>query len=205
LERDLHGGKIAARMPSTSPLDGPPARADWLAGERELLAGLSLLYFRDLKLASLRWSAAASFPLWLEAESGRLPGSLVWLALLAQAFCLVLAAGYAAVERRWTRRADRLEPNPAAAAIHAAWTDWDELRAALWYGMAIVSLILWTYVGLGRRMPATLLSALTAAGATLFLLVVVAETARLRAALRRRAAGGSGAPPRSQFGHGQAR
>jgi hypothetical protein len=192
-------------MRSLEPAAPSPAHADPLAGERELLAGLSLLHFRDLKLASLRWSAAASFPVWLEAESGRLPGSLVWLALLAQVFFVALAAGYAGVELRWTRRANQLEPNPTAGAIHAVWSDWDELRTALWYGMAIVSLILWTYIGLGRSMPATLLAALTAAGATLFLLVVVAETAAMRRAARRRAAGDSGAPPRSRFGHGQAR
>jgi hypothetical protein len=184
-------------MPSTSRPNGSPAAADRLAEEKELLANLSLLHFRSLKMASLRWAAALAFPIWLEAEAVGLPGVLVWPLLLAQASSLALAGGFAALEFRWRRRARQLETGPPpAAAIHAVWSDWDELRAALWYGMAVVSLILWAYVGFGRRMPAPLLSALSASAAALFLLVVVAETLAQRQAVRRRLAGYGGAARR---------
>ena len=72
--------------------------ADRRAAERGLVAELSLLEFRGLKLTSLRCAAAASFPVWLQAQSELLPSLAVWMALLAQAFCLarrvLMGAGY---------------------------------------------------------------------------------------------------------------
>lgn len=182
-----------------------PAIADRLATERGLVAELSLREFRGLKLASLRCGVAASFPVWLEAQSVALPNFGVWLALLAEGFFLALAASYAAMESRWARRAAQIEQSPTFVETHPVWTDWDELRSAFWYTLAIVSLIVWFYVGFGRPLPASLRSALTALAATLFLLVVVAETAAHWHSTRRRSAGGSDAPPLDWIGQGDAR
>jgi hypothetical protein len=171
------------------------AVAERLAAERGFIAELSLQEFRGLKLTSLRCAAAASFPIWLQAQSELLPSFAVWLALLAQTFFLALAACYGALESRWAWRASQAGAIPTAVPIHAIWTEWDELRTALWHALALASLVLSAYVGLGRALPASFRSALTAVAATLFLLTVLAETAARSHPARRRVAGGSAAPP----------
>jgi hypothetical protein len=161
----------------------PPSRTapDYAAIDRALTAELQAQYLRGLRLASQRWLAAASLPVWIEVHTHLLPGLLAWFAFLAQGGCLALAAGYAALEYRWASRATQLEPGSSKVVVHIVWTAWDELRSALWYGLALVSLVPWAYVGLERPLPASLLSALTATAWTVLLLLGVTETlARLR-------------------------
>ena len=136
----------------------------------------------------------------MQVHSHLLPGLLAWWAFLAQGGCLALAAGYAALEYRWTRRATQLEAGSAGAVIHTVWTVWDELRSAVWYGLALVSLVPWAYVGFERPLPASLLSGLTATAWTVLLLLAVAETlARLRPAGPDGRACASDGPPLSWF------
>ena len=165
-----------------SPFPSP----DRLATERGLVAELNLRHFRELKLGSLRWAAAVSFPIWLQTQTQAVPAFGVWLALLAEGCCLALAGSYEALEYRWARRAGQLAPAPPAVATQTIWSDWDELRSALWLALVLASLVPWAYLGLGRPMPAALTSALTAIAATLFLLVVAAETASQWHSARRR-------------------
>jgi hypothetical protein len=157
---------------------------------------LQVQYLRGLRLASQRWLAVASLPVWLQVHFHLLPGLLAWWAFLAQGGCLTLAAGYAASEYRWTRRAMQLEAGSAGVVIHTVWTMWDELRSAVWYGLGLVSLVPWAYVGFERPMPASLLSGLTATVWTVLLLLAVTETlARLRPAGPDGRVGASDGPP----------
>ena len=144
-------------------------------GERELLAQLNLGHFRDLRLASLRWLGAASLPMWAQVHTRALPGLVAWLAFLAQGYCLVAAGVQAALEYRSARRAGPLGADVSGVVVHAAWSDWDELRSALWWSLSAVSLVPWLYVGLGRPLPAPLLPPLTASAVAVLFLVVAAE------------------------------
>src|SRR5262245_43367073 len=102
--------------------------------EDALLAHLCRQRFRELQRSHLRWAALASVPVWLEALYHCVPGALAWLAVLAQAAAVVLAAAYALLESRWRRRVVDLQGAPAGVVIHADWSDWDELLTALWSG-----------------------------------------------------------------------
>ena len=144
--------------------------------EQELVAGLQLQYLRGVRLAWLRWLAAASIPVWLEVHWQFLPGLIAWLAFLVQGGCLAMAACYAALEYRWSRRAALFEPGSSGVVVHTVWREWDEVRSALWYGVALVSLVPWIYVGLVRPLPSSLLAALTATVWTVLLLLAGAES-----------------------------
>ncbi|HET9317698.1 MAG TPA: hypothetical protein VFQ51_19045, partial [Vicinamibacteria bacterium] len=143
--------------------------------EQELKAQLNLGYCRALEIAWLRRAAVASVPIWLAAHSSLLPRGLVWLAFLAQGLCLVLGATHGLLEQRWSGRAARLEPRSIA--IQTTWTRWDDVRAALWCGLAIVSLVPWAYAGLDRTLPVPLRSTLDAVAWAVLLLLAGAETA----------------------------
>jgi len=142
--------------------------------EEELAAQLNLSYCRALEIVWLQRAAAASLPIWAAARWPLLPWLVTWLAFLAQGICLVMATAHGLLERRWSHRAALLEPAPA---IATRWTPWDEVRAALWYGLAIVCVVPWTYVGLERALPLSLRSTLEAAAWAVLLLVAAAEIA----------------------------
>jgi hypothetical protein len=144
--------------------------------EQDLRAQLTVWYLRERKLAHLRWLAAASLPLWLEIHRGVLTGFLAWGAVLAQGYCLAMSVAYAALEAQWERRAALVDTASAAVAIHRVWTIWDDLRMALWHGLAAVSLVPWVYVAFHRRVGADLLSPLSAAAWVVLLLLAVVET-----------------------------
>jgi hypothetical protein len=155
--------------------------------ERELVAGLQLEHLRTARLLWLRWLAASSVPAWLEIH-GRLGHGLVaGLAFLIQGGCLVMAVCYTALETRCGRRAAQIEIGSSSShwMVHSTWTEWDEVRSALWYGVALVSVVPWLYVGLARPVPSSLLSALTATVWTVLLLLATAESVSLRWPFRR--------------------
>jgi hypothetical protein len=143
--------------------------------EEELLAQLNVHFVRGLQEASLRWLAVASFPVWIHARWGLLADLLAFWALLAQGACFALAAAFAVLEQRWQRRAEQFHGVPAPN-VHAAWSDLDRLRSALWWALAVVSMVPWCYVALDRPFPVPLLEPLVAVAVTVFLLLVVAET-----------------------------
>ena len=156
-------------------------------GEPELLAQLSLQHFRALRLSSLRWLGVASFPIWAQAHWHALPDLLAWLAFLAAGCCLATAAFQAALEHRAASRfGSPLAADLSGVTVHAPWSEWHELRSALWWCLALVSLVPWIYLGLARPLPAPLLAALDACSVGLLLLVAAAEVGvRQRAALSR--------------------
>ena len=110
------------------------------------------------------------------ADDGGRIDLLEWFAVLGEGVCLAMAAGYAALEYRWTQRAAEMESVTPGIVIHENWNTWDDIRSALWWGLTLVSLVPWVYVATGRPLPPPLLSALTAAASTVFLLLVLAET-----------------------------
>lgn len=141
-----------------------------------LLAELNEQHFRELRAATLRWLAAASLPVWLHAQFDLLPELLAFWAVLAQGLCLLLFLISGGFETLWRRRCARLEGGEPSAVVHTLWGPWQELRAALWQGLALVSLVPLGYVALGRPFPGGLLPAAVAAGVAVLLLVVAAET-----------------------------
>lgn len=166
-----------------------------LIAERGLVAELSRLQFRDQRLGSLRWAAAVSFPIWLQAHASVVPAPVVFLASLAQGLLLALAVSYGALEALWERRARRFAPTVAT--IRGLWTTADELRSAFWQATALASAVPWAYGCLDRRLPASLLSPLTAAAVSLFLLAAIADTAAQRRTVPGRSTGPSSPPLRS--------
>jgi hypothetical protein len=151
-----------------------------------LLARLHARHFRALEQAHLRWTCLASVPVWLQTSWRGLPGALAWLAVLAQAFAFAMAVGYAFLAARWARRAAALAPAPAQVAIHTPRSEWDELRSALWTGLAAASLVPCSYVAFDRAWPPALLSALTVFVVAVLVLLVLVETAAELASFLRR-------------------
>jgi hypothetical protein len=145
--------------------------------QQELTAQLNLGYCRALEVAWLRRAAVASLPLWLAAHSSLLPRVLVWLDVLAQGLCLALATAHGLLEQRCSDRAAHLEPTSIA--IRTAWTRWDEVRTALWYGLAIVCVVPWAYAVLDRLLPLPLRSTIDAVACAILLLLAGAETAAI--------------------------
>jgi hypothetical protein len=154
------------------------------ATEQKLIAALGLLDSRVRELAWLRALAIVSLPGWAAACWHPMPGLLQWLGFLGQGFCLAMVAAHAALERRWFRRLARLETGSGGVSLHAVGTRWDDVRSALWYGLAVVSVVPWAYAGLGRPIPVPLAPTLCAAGWVVLLLVAMAETVAARARSR---------------------
>jgi hypothetical protein len=151
------------------------ARADRQGGQ-ELLAQLNWRHFRRLKGAGLRFLVAASAPVWLQAWSGVLPDLLAFWALLAQGAAMILTLFYAGLERQWRHRAVLLE-GAVGARLHDVWGGLDELRAGLWSGLSLVSLVPWCYLALGRPVPPPLFAAALGTFVATLLLLVAAESA----------------------------
>jgi hypothetical protein len=105
------------------------------------------------------------------------PALLAWLALLAQGSAMVMAATYVMLAARSSRRAAALRPASEPPDVVERAVEWDDLRSALWAGLAAVAVVPWTYEVLGRPWPPALFGELAAFAASLFLLVVVLETA----------------------------
>ena len=171
-------------MPEVGRFPGRPRASDRKAREARLVAHLNLLRFRGLRLRSLRWLAVASLPIWLHAHWQIFPDLLVWEAFLAEGFCLWVAATYAALEHVWARRTAESRLDPTDAFLHEVWSVRDEVRSGIWYAFAVVTLLPWACVGLGRTVPAPLLSPLTLAACTTTPLLAVAEAVACTRALR---------------------
>jgi hypothetical protein len=144
--------------------------------EAGLRAQLDEEYFRGHRLSALQWAALGAVPVWLHARWRVLPDLGAWLAFLFEGFCLAATAGYAAAEHRSGRPAARSRQE-GCVAVHVVWTAWDEARSAIWYGLAIASLIPWIAMGIGRPLPPELLSPLGRVAGTLALLALLGETA----------------------------
>src|SRR5262245_5119876 len=181
-ERRIPARALGCGAPHCAPARLPPAQVrSPLAStapllERALRAQLNEHHARDLRLMGLRWLAVASVPVWLQTLWGFLPDLLAYWALLGQGACIVIAGALAVLERRWRRRAAQLEGTSSVPVVHSRWTSWDELRLALWQALAVISLVPWGYVVIGRPLPGPLLAAVLAAAVAVFLLAVVAET-----------------------------
>ena len=147
---------------------------DPLARGEALRARFGEQHFRGLKAASRRWLALVSAPVWLQAAWGILPELVAFWAVLIQGGCLVLTLVFAALEHQWRQRARNAGPSPAV--VHILWSSWDDVRAALWSGLALVSLVPGVYVALHRPFPRPVLSASIAAAVAVFVLLVAAET-----------------------------
>jgi hypothetical protein len=145
------------------------------------VALLELQHVRDQRISGLRRLAVASLPVWLHAH-WRLPGLLAWGAFLFAGYYVVLAASLASLEHVRARRVARLvgAHGDGEPVVHVAGTLLDSLRSALWYGLAGVSLPAWLAAGLGRFLPAWLLTPLSVAFAVLLALLVLAEALALR-------------------------
>jgi hypothetical protein len=166
----------------------PNPADDHYEAERELLAAMHAQNFRRFRAASLRWAAVASVPVWLHAWSAVLPGLLAFWAALLQGGSLFLVAAFTVLEVRWGRRSAQIEDSGSPRWVHIAWRSWDEMRWALSYALALVSMVPWAYVAFARPVPQPLLSTSTAAAATVLVLLLVAETV-LRLPLRRAGGG----------------
>jgi len=171
-------------MPEGDRCPGRPRARDPKAREERLVAHLNLHRFRGLRLRSLRWLAAASLPIWLHAHWRILPDLLAWGTFLAEGFCLSLVATYAVLEHMWARRAAESRLEPTDAVLHLAWSAMDEVRSGIWYAFAVATLLPWACVGLGRAVPASLLSPLTLAACTATPLLAGAEVVARRRAFR---------------------
>jgi hypothetical protein len=151
------------------------------SSERWLAARLHARHFHGLRLASLQTMALCSLPLWPAAYGLRVPALVTWFGLLLAATFLVLAAGYAWLELRWSRRARQAAPS-SRIFVHVAHEPRYELRARLWCGLSAASLFPWASCALGRPLPGWLLGPLT--GSAAFLVAAIAATEAIRATLR---------------------
>ena len=145
-----------ARVPVAVVDASQTARAEDATGSstrEELLARVSLVHHRGLRLASLRRLAAIAVPVWIQAHTRVLPDLLAWLVALLFGFFLAETVLYAVLEHVWARRGERLRDGGSRAVIHELWTVRDQLRSALWYGVGIVSLLPWAVVALGHALP----------------------------------------------------
>jgi hypothetical protein len=150
------------------------------ADDRSVTAQLALWWLRGRRLASLRWFTLLTLPLWLD-QGRRLPDLVSWTLAAAAALPLVLSIGYGVLEER-SLRAERPAPDSA---VHLIWTRWDEVRDALWQGLAAASSWPWiaALAGAGPswRPPLALAGV---AWAVLFLLAAAETLARARPAAR---------------------
>jgi hypothetical protein len=149
---------------------------DPLAAEA-LLAELNVAHVRRLRDVHVRWACITSLPLWLQAFVHRVPGAVCWLAVLAQGYAVALAIAYGVLAARWVKRSTVLRSAAESAVVHAARAGRDGVRSALWSGLAMVSLVPWGYAVLHRPWLPELRAGLTALAVSLFLLLVLLETA----------------------------
>lgn len=126
-------------------------------------------------MAALRWAVAASSLLWLHAHWPVVPGVLQWLACVVEGAALAMAVVYAVLEHRWARLAARLRPDSPGVVLHLPWTTGDDVRSALWYGLAALSALPWMAVAGGRALPRPVLSLSTLAAFIIGGLVALAE------------------------------
>jgi hypothetical protein len=153
----------------------PDRRRD--SSERWLAARLNARHLRGLRLASLQAMVLASLPLWPAAHGLKVPALVTWFGLLFASTSLALAAGYAWLEHRWSRRAEEA-PSPHPFVHEARY----ELRARLWCGLSAASLLPWASCAFGRALPGWLLGPLTASAVLLAAALVATEA--IRATLR---------------------
>lgn len=78
---------------------------DPLDVDEVLRAHICVAYLCALRLDALRWLAVGSLPLWYQAATRKLPDGLAWVFGLGVAMLALLAAVYAGLECRWSRRA----------------------------------------------------------------------------------------------------
>jgi predicted methyltransferase len=138
----------------------PVRAADSEEAQRALAARLNLQEVRGWRLRSLQWAVGASLPFWLQQWCPVLPGPLLWLAGLVEPTALVLGAGSAVLEHRWARVA-RMQPADHGIAIHVRWTARDDVRSALWYGLAVAAALPWMAWAGRRLLPLPVLSPVT--------------------------------------------
>jgi hypothetical protein len=136
---------------------------------------------RGLAWTNLRWALVVSIVTWVEALWHPLPGPVAWVVVLAQAFFLALAIVYAAVQEQWMRRGTPLGGS-GRVVIPKPWSDVEDQRAALWFALALVSIVPWAYVAFGRQAPSDVLyGALGCSAVVLLLLGLLAAFARANA------------------------
>jgi hypothetical protein len=131
-------------------------------------------HLRAARLAYLRAFAVVSLPIWLDAHLHLLPDLLSFLLAVAGAIPLAMTVAHGVLEDRWLRRG--AEVAGEAPSLHLPWTAWDDVRAGLWEGLALVSLWPLFHAAAGTPLPAALLQPLTAAAWTVLLLLAAAET-----------------------------
>ena len=149
---------------------------DPLAAEA-LLAELNVAHVRRLRDVHVRWACLTSLPLWLQAFVQRVPGAVGWLAVLAQGYAVVMAIAYGALAARWMKRSAALRSAAESAVVHAPRVGRDGVRSALWSGLAAASLVPWGYAVLDRPWSPALRAGLTGLAVSLFVLLVLLETA----------------------------
>jgi hypothetical protein len=155
------------------PRDRPPLG-------RELQARFGEGRSQGLKAASRRWLAVSSLPAWVQAAWGVLPDIVAFWGVLIQGAFLVSTVVFAVLEHRWRERGLGIDAGSSPMEVPGRWSSWDDLRSALWSGLALISLVPWAYVAFGRPVPRPILSgALAVAGAVLLLLVAAETLSRL--------------------------
>jgi hypothetical protein len=135
-------------------------------------AAFRLRRMRELAWTHLRWGLVFSTLIWVEALWHEMPAILVWPAVLGQGFFLTLAAGYAAVQEHWMRRGLETGAGPPLR-VAKPWTDVEDLVSALWFALALASLVPWAYVAFGTRAPTDVLFGALACSATVLLLLAL--------------------------------
>ena len=152
-------------------------------------AEIRLHEMRGLAWNHLRWGLGVSLVIWVEAIWHPLPAFVAWIAVLAQGFFLALATAYATVLAQWMRRGPAVERS-LRIAVDKPWSDVEDLQSALWFALALISIVPWAYVAFGRRAPDDVLyGAIGCSGAVLLLLALLALFTRAR-----RSTEASGAP-----------
>jgi len=136
-----------------------------------LFAWLHLQYCRGRAIESLTWAAAASLPVWLQVSWGRLPEILPRLGLAIEGVCLARAIVFAMLAARWQRRTLQLVDGSASVVFMQVRRSWDEVRAALWLGLGLASLVPSFYLGFNRPMPPPLLTGLAVSALSILVLL----------------------------------
>lgn len=115
---------------------------------------LNRAHFRELRLTSLSGLTLCSLPLWAHAYWLTLPGWAVWIAVLMTSMLFSLAAAYGLMERTSRVRS----PSAGAVVVAVRWPELEELRSALMWTTASLTVVPWVSA-LGYAPPEGILAA----------------------------------------------